>query len=116
MAKRIPINTKNSVFFIDPTDILYCQSDNTTTTLFLQNGETIVVSKGIKLVQKMLEGNNFLRPHQSYLVNRNHIILIDKTPDYCLILKNQIKIPISTRKRKEIMEIIKSSVINTNSF
>jgi len=116
MVKRIPINTRNSVFFIEPIHILYCQSDNATTTLFLLNEETIIVSKGIKLVEKMLEGNDFIRPHQSYLVNRNHIVLINKTPEYSLTLRNQIKIPISTRKRKEILEILKSNVLNTNPF
>jgi two-component system LytT family response regulator len=116
MKKRISINTKTGIYLVDPKDIVYCKSDNSKTTLFFGNTDPIVISKGITTVEKLLKGNNFIRSHQSYLVNPNHIIMLDKTAEFCLILSNQIKIPISTRKRKEILGIIKTGLINSDSF
>ncbi len=107
MKKRISVSTKNSIYLIDPQDILYCKSSNSSTTIFLNDAETVVFSKGINTVAQMLEGNDFIRPHQSYLVNRNHISLVEKGVEYTLVLINQARIPIATRRRKEIMKIIK---------
>lgn len=113
MKKHISVNTKNSIYLVDPDDILYCKSNNSTTTIYLKDAGPVAISKGISVVEKLLEGvnskNGFIRPHQSYLVNRNHIVQVDKTKDCCLILSNQEKIPVSTRRRKEIVEILNSN-------
>jgi two-component system LytT family response regulator len=110
MKKRISICTKNSFYLVDPEDIVYCKSNNSRTTLFLKGAYQIIISKGMSAVEKLLEGSSFIRTHQTYLVNRNHIVQVDKTHDYCLILSNQEEIPISIRRRKEILEIIKVGV------
>lgn len=108
MKKRISLSTKNSIFFIATEDILYCKCNNTSTTFHLKGSEPIIISKGIKTVGEMLDDPNFIRPHQSYLVNRIHIDHIDKTQPCSLMLKNRERIPISTRKRKEIIDLIKN--------
>ena len=110
MKKRISLSTKNSIFFIATKDILYCKNNNSSTTFFIKNGDPVVISKGIKAVEKLLEGNDFIRPHQSYLVNRIHISHVDKTKPCSLVLSNQERIPISTRKRKEIIDMIKGDI------
>ncbi|MCF8373869.1 MAG: LytTR family transcriptional regulator [Bacteroidales bacterium] len=110
MKKRISLSTKNSIFFIATEDILYCRSNNSSTTFYLANGDPVVISKGIKEVEVLLEGNDFIRPHQSYLVNRIHISHVDKTQPCSLFLTNQVRIPISTRKRKEVINRIKTEI------
>jgi len=107
MDKRIHLVTQNHIHFVQIKDISYCKCNNTSTTFYLQNHEPIVVSKGIKAVEAMLQGDNFIRPHQSYLVNRAHVIRIDKSDAYNLILKNNEIIPTSIRKRKEIIQQLK---------
>lgn len=113
MKNRISVSTKDTIYLLDPADIMYFKCNNSTTTLFLKNAESVSVSKGMSAVEKLLENcgfkDSFIRPHQSYLVNRNHILLVDKTPRYFLVLSNQQKIPVSVRRRKAIMEIIKIS-------
>ena len=75
----------------------------------MKNSTSIVVSKGIKTIEELLKGKGFIRPHQSYLVNMNHITLVDKADDYSLIMTNQERIPIAIRRRKEILKNIKIS-------
>lgn len=110
MKKRITVSTKKTIYLIEPDKILYCRCNNSSTTLFLMDGESLQISKGLAAVEKLLKENGFenvfIRSHQSYLVNRNEIVRIDKTHDHHLILSNQEMIPISTRRRKEIMNLI----------
>lgn len=106
MKKRIPINTKDSIYFIVPDEVVYCKSDHSTTTIFLDNGQEVFISMEINDIEKLLEGNSFMRPHHLYLVNRNFIKLVDMANDYTLVLTNQKKIPTSVDRRKEIMDII----------
>lgn len=74
--------------------------------LFLKDNECIEICKEINALEKLLERNDFIRPHQSYLVNRNYIQLVDFANDYTLVLTNHIKIPTATTYRKDLMETI----------
>lgn len=114
MNKRISIHTKTNIYFVDPEKIIYCKCNNTSTTFFLDNMESLVISKGIKSVEKLLDNPLFIKPHQSYLVNRSYISIVDKMNDYALILSNHERIPIATRRRKEILDIISTGIDVTN--
>jgi len=107
MEKRIPLATKNNIYLIIPDDILYCKCNNTSTTFYLRNQPSITISKGMKVVEKLLDGYNFIRPHQSYLVNQGHIVLVDKIDNYALVLSNNQRLPSAIRRRKEMMDLLK---------
>jgi len=109
MLDRIALVTQDHVYLVLPHDILYCKSNNMSTTFFLEDNSQLAVSKSIKAVEKMLEPHGFIRSHQSYLVNKEHIIRIDKNDGYSLVLSNKQKIPSATRRRKEMLEILKTS-------
>ena len=64
-----------------------------------------MVSKNIKDCENFLAGYGFIRPHQSYLVNLEHLQRIDKTNGFQLILTGNISIPSSTRRKKELFQI-----------
>lgn len=104
MRKRIPLATKDIVYFVLPDEIIYCKCNNTSTTFYFTNQAEITISKGMKTVEKLLESNCFIRPHQSYLVNQNHIISVDKMDDYNIVLTNNMRLPSSIRRRKEMMQ------------
>lgn len=110
MEKRIPLYTKDTIYFVSPDEILYCKCNNTSTTFYLQNGTNIIISKGIKAVEQMLQGGHFIRSHQSYLVNKKYISHIDKSDNYTLVLENKHRLPTSSRRRKEILETLKIGI------
>jgi two-component system, LytTR family, response regulator len=101
------ILSKNDAYhFIDITDIVYCKSKNSCITFFMVNGNEITVSVSIRKVEELLMSRNFIRPHQSYLININHIKRICRTSESRIVLSNNISIPISTRRKKTIMHFI----------
>ena len=105
-VQRISLNTLNAIHLVQVQDILYCKCENSSTTFFLTSHAPIVVSRSIKEVTIQLEESGFFRSHQSYLVNIRHIVEVDKTNHYTIILSDQSRIPTSIRKRKEISQIL----------
>jgi two-component system LytT family response regulator len=107
MNKRITINTEKSIYLVNPEDILYCKCNAASTTLCLKNDESLVVTKKMDAVEKLLKGKGFIRPHHDFLVNKNFILRVDMIDGYTLVLTNQTKIPIADKDRVEILESIK---------
>ena len=102
---KIVLKTFEAIHLVDITDIIYCRSDNAYTSFFLNSGEEITVSKGIKEYSGLLEDYGFFRPHQSYLVNIQHIKKIDKSDGGFIVLKNNKEIPVSSRQKKKILDL-----------
>ncbi|MCU4175131.1 LytR/AlgR family response regulator transcription factor [Carboxylicivirga sp. N1Y90] len=108
--KKISLSTRNFIHLIKVENILYCQSNNSYTTFFFNdNKETITVSVSIKKIEEQLCNNNFIRPHQSYLVNTLYIKSLSKISDGELLLANGTYIPVSSRKKKAILHFLKQS-------
>lgn len=104
--KKLVLKTATEINMIDVEDIVYCRSDNAYTTFHLASGEMIMVSKGMKEYEELLSSNHFFRSHTSYLVNLNQIKKLDKTDGGFLILKNGAEIPVSTRKKTKLLQIL----------
>ncbi|MBJ2175704.1 response regulator transcription factor [Aureibaculum sp. A20] len=100
--KRIVIKTTNNIDFIDVKKILYCHSEGSYTHVITENTK-ILASRNLKHFQELLPDQYFLRPHQSYLVNRTFITAIKND---ALILNGKISIPISSRKKTEIKGLL----------
>ncbi|RIJ49178.1 LytTR family transcriptional regulator [Maribellus luteus] len=104
--QRIVLHTSDSIHLIPNSDILYCKSNNSYTTFFFINRPPVVVSRNIKEYERQLLHHNFFRPHQSFLVNLEHLVKIDKTHGFSLVMKDNTLIPTSMRKKKELMQIL----------
>jgi len=103
---KLVLKTADSLHVVDIDDILLCNSDNSYTTFFLENNEKIMVSKSIKEYEELLSDYNFFRPHQSYLVNLNHVKKIDKSDGGFIIMKNKKEIPVSMRQKKKLISLL----------
>lgn len=70
---NIALPLAHELRFVKLSDIIYCQSENNYTLFFLINGEKVIVSKGLYEFESLLPENNFIRCHQSYIVNKKFI-------------------------------------------
>jgi two-component system, LytTR family, response regulator len=90
--------------FINIDDIIYCQADRNYTIVKTtdKNHNDKVVSKTIKEFEKQLSEFNFLRVHNSFLVNVKHIRSYRKSQGGFLTMSNNDEISVSATK-KEIL-------------
>lgn len=103
-AKKVVLRTTDSMHIVGLDEILYCKSDNSYTTFYLKDKKEITVSRSIKEFAELFAEYNFLRPHQSFLVNLQCITKIDKTDGGFIIMENGAEIPISSRRKQAIFE------------
>jgi two-component system LytT family response regulator len=104
---KISLHTSEKITIIDINNIIRCQSDSNYTIFYLKNKDKILVSKTLKYYYDILKTVGFIRVHQSHLVNKQYIKEYIKSDGGYLLLKDNSTIPISTRKRSEILGILK---------
>lgn len=104
--KKIILKTTENVFLLNLQDVISCESDNNYTSVYTASGEKILVSKTLKDYEEMLAGCGFYRVHKSFLINLSHIKRFEKQEGGYIILTNDLKIPVASRKRDEMMEML----------
>lgn len=102
IEKKIVLKTTEQRYIFNLNEIIRLEADGAY-TLFVTSTNKVIVSKNLKYYQELLD-STFLRPHQSHLVNSKHIIKINDKGE--LLLSNNDLIPISTRKKAEIIQFI----------
>lgn len=107
-GKKLVLKTMDSLHIVDADDILFCRSDNSYTTFHLADNEKIMVSRSIREYEELLSGHGFFRPHQSFLVNLNHVKKIDKSDGGFIIMKNKKEIPVSIRQKKRLIQMLEN--------
>ena len=87
-------------------DIVYCESNDNYTNFHLLNNKTILVSTTLKEYDEMLSEFGFFRAHKSYLINLVHIERFEKAEGGSIVLLNEIKLPVASRKKEQLMEML----------
>ena len=64
------------------------------------------MTKTLKYFSDMLRNYQFLRVHQSHLVNIKYVKALIKSDGGYLILKDRKTVPVSVRKRAEVIEAL----------
>ncbi len=103
--KKILLKTSDAVHLIRVRDISYCESDLSYTKFYLLDGQKIIISRTLREFEDMLKGFGFFRVHKSFLVNLFTITKFDKTDGGFLVMENNDRIPVASRKKDELMEL-----------
>ena len=106
--EKISLHTSEKIIVVNITDIIRCKSDNNYTTFYFKNNDKLLVSKTLKFYADLLKEVGFLRIHQSHLINTKFIKEFIKSDGGYLILTDNSNVPVSVRKRNEVLEILKN--------
>lgn len=105
LKKKVTINTDGKLLFLDSDEILYAESDGNYSTLYLADGQKIVLTKKLKEVNQLLPADSFFRIHNSYIINLNKIKEFLKTDGY-VVLQSNHKIPVSRQKKSDFLDLL----------
>ncbi|AUC84463.1 DNA-binding response regulator [Polaribacter sp. ALD11] len=106
--EKISLHTSDKIIVANISDIIRCKSDNNYTTFYFKNKEKLLVSKTLKFYADLLKEVGFLRIHQSHLINTKYIKEFIKSDGGYLILTDNSNVPVSIRKRNEVLEVLSS--------
>lgn len=106
LPQHIALHTQEKIELIKIENILRCEANGNYTTFFFDNGKNLLVTKTLKEFDNTLQPHDFLRVHQSHLVNTHFIKAFVKTDGGYLVMKDKTKIPVSVRKRAMVIKFL----------
>ena len=105
MNNQILINSQNHLHLVDQKDIVFCQSDNCYTYINLLNGAPLTVSKPLSKFFINLNTENFIRVHQSFVINRSFIKSVDKRNKHIIMINDtQIQFSITLKELINLLD------------
>ena len=105
-AKRMALHTADKIHICLTSDIIRCEADVNYTLFCMKDGQEILVTKTLKHFDQLLSPLGFCRVHQSHLINLQEVKEFVKTEGGYLVMSNRDRVPVSNRKRAEVMELI----------
>ncbi len=122
IKKKFEVETRDKIClksfsdyrFIELDSILFLKADNNTTDFHLSNNNQIAAFKTLKYYETILP-DSFLRVHNSFLVNTEHITRINFAKSLLSLDGGEYDIPFS-RTYKEEVELLKSSLFEVHSL
>ncbi len=111
-ARKIALPTSKGYAFVPPGEIIYCESENTYTTFFLENGGKHVVSKTLKSTTEMLDEFSFVRVHNRVLVNMAHVQEYIKGEGGQIRLSNGELVNVSRRRKDFFLQAFRKKPIS----
>jgi two-component system LytT family response regulator len=106
--RKMILKTAESIHIVNINDIVFCEASGNYTTFHLVDGKKILVSKPLGEYEEMISDERFIRVHQSFLVNLDHISRYEKGDGGFIITVNNDSIPVSTRKKEQLMQLLNS--------
>lgn len=100
----IGLPTMEGLDFVKTEAIIYCHSDGNYTEIFLDDKRKFLVTRKIKFMEEKLDSAQFVRVHNSYLINLNYVEKYIKGRGGTVIMSNGDSIPVSVRKKNDFLD------------
>lgn len=101
---RICLATQEGFEFIDTNKIIYCKANGSYTEFILTENKKILVSKHLKEYENLLDNHQFMRVHNSYLINLKEVKKYVKTDGGYIVMNNGDAVSLSKGKRDAFLE------------
>jgi DNA-binding LytR/AlgR family response regulator len=113
-VEKIAISSHERILFVNLYDICYCQSENSSLTIYLIDGAKFTVVKPLIKLQSQLS-DFFIRVAQCTIINSLHLESIEKKGKK-LIMKGNKEIPFTMPVGKLVNRIGKISTDKIHKF
>lgn len=101
--RNICLSTAEGIEFIKTSEILYCEASGSYTRFHLKGHQQLLVSKNLKEYASLLDDQDFMRVHNSYLINLKAVKRFVKSDGGYILMNNDASIPISAKKRDDFL-------------
>lgn len=98
--RKICLSTADGLEFIQVNNIMYCEANGSYTNFHIKPDIRLVVSKNLKEYEQMLVDYDFMRVHNSFLINLHEVKKFVKSEGGYILMNNDSQISISPSKRE----------------
>lgn len=100
----IAIPSTSGLQFLRIGDIIYCEAKKEYTYIYCKDLPMICSSSNLGEYESLLEEYPFFRVHHSFLVNKQYVKEYIRGEGGELVLTNNIQIPVSRRKKNDVVQ------------
>ncbi len=105
--KRITVPNNDGLDVIEVEDIVYCQAQGNYTDVYLMTEKKKLVCRVLKEIEGQLNGQDFFRVHNSFLVNIDHIKSFHRSDGGYVVMNNGDRVPVSRGNKSFIVDLLK---------
>ena len=102
--KKIVLPSSDGFEFLNIKDIIRCESDSNYTRIILMDEKPMLVSKTLKLIEKLIDSSQFVRIHNSHLINVEYIKKYKKGKGGSITMINGDLVPVSRTKKDDLFD------------
>ncbi len=104
--RKVVFKTQEGWHIVELNNIIRCESDKGYSTIYTKHQGSITLAKKIIDLQKIIYGSQFLRIHQSHIVNVNEIQLLKKGRNTMIRLSDGSLLPVSASKKQVVFDCV----------
>lgn len=101
--RNICLSTADGIEFIQTNNILYCEANGSYTNFILKGNQKLIVSKHLKEYETLLADHDFMRVHNSFLINLKEVKRFVKSDGGYILMNNDATISISQKRREDFL-------------
>lgn len=105
---KISVPGKDGIEIVQANEVMYIEASSNHSVVVLKNGEKHQVNKSLKEyeTQICLEGTKFIRIHNSFIINVNHVTRYLPEDGGYAVVGGEKTVPISKIKKDEFLKMI----------
>ena len=109
-SHKIILKTMEHIHLVNTADIIRIVADGNYCTFYISDGRKILVSRPIREFEEALIDKGFHRVHKTHIININKVNYFDKTEGGDVVMSDGSKVPVSSRKKDELIALLESLV------
>lgn len=109
LHRKLLIDDSTEIQFIPLIEIIYLKANKNYTEIICTNSKKYLSANTLKSQEDKLPNHLFIRANHGYLINIFHLSSIKKKNELSACMSNGQLIPISTRKKKQVLQQISNS-------
>lgn len=103
---KIALSTMEGIYFVQLEDIIWCEALGCYTKFHIRNAAPIIVSRLIKEYEDLFSPYNFIRVHNSNLVNVMHIVKYVRGEGGQVWMIDGSEIEVSRRRKEQLLHAL----------
>jgi two-component system LytT family response regulator len=107
---KICLSTADGFEFINVNNILYCKAEGSYTAFILNDNSKLLVSKHLKEYETLLLEQDFMRVHNSFLINLKEVKKFIKSDGGYIVMNNNDTVSISRSKKEDFIQVMSSLI------
>jgi two-component system, LytTR family, response regulator len=107
-CRKLPLPTLEGFVFVEFDDIIHAEADRSYSVFYLINRSKILVSKPLGDFEERLLNHNFIRVHNSHIINLGQVSQYVRGEGGHVIMADSLTVPVSRSRKEDFLMAIGS--------